>query len=256
MKKIIASICLFFPLALTLFGCSHRVAETSPEARDTLTNSVGMKFVLIQPGSFTMGYPAAANVASLGLGPRKVTIDKPFYLQTTEVTQGQWQQVMGYNPAYFRDCGDDCPVEQITWSEAREFIGRLNKMEKTEKYRFPEESEWEYGCWAGSRADSASAAGTTEEGDSKEVQKTTSPVAKNQPNGLGLYDMQSNVWEWCQNPRGPSAGSVRLLRGGQGPCYNRMQISVGTSSRGGRGMRGRAGEIRGGFFGFRVARDF
>lgn len=79
----------------------------------------------------------------------KVTISKPFYLQTTQVTQGKWKSLMGYNPSEFKDCGDSCPVENVSWFDALEFISMLNVKENTDKYRLPTEAEWEYACRAG-----------------------------------------------------------------------------------------------------------
>jgi len=196
-----------------------------PFSVSSLSNSLGMKFVLIRPGGFMMGSALSPDEAARRYGghskyyvdfykaehpQHNVSISKPFYLQTTEVTQGQWKAVMGSNPAKFKDCGDDFPVEQVSWSDAQEFIDELNRREAGGKYRLPTEAEWEYAARAGS---------TTEFcfGDDKDLLgnfawyrgqgfnedfgavRTTHPVASRQPNAWGLYDMHGNVFEWCQD---------------------------------------------------------
>ena len=79
----------------------------------------------------------------------KVTISKPFYLQSTEVTQVQWKKIFKKNPSFFKDYGDECPVENVSWNEAQKFIKKLNKKEESDKYRLPTEAEWEYACQSG-----------------------------------------------------------------------------------------------------------
>ncbi|MBW2193189.1 MAG: formylglycine-generating enzyme family protein, partial [Deltaproteobacteria bacterium] len=167
----------------------------------------------------------------------KVNISKGFYIQTTEVTQGQWASVMGNNPSKFKKCGADCPIERVSWKEVQQFIRKLNEKEKQNLYRLPTEAEWEYACRAGS---------TTAffNGDISETVcrrdpnldivgwycgnsgNKTHPVALKRPNAWGLYDMHGNVSEWCQDwyggypqgyvtdPAGPSNGIGRVHRGG------------------------------------------
>ncbi|MGC9971236.1 MAG: formylglycine-generating enzyme family protein [Bryobacteraceae bacterium] len=187
------------------------------QAPREFTNSVGMKFVRIDPGSFKMG--------SGDFGPvHDVTLSKGFYLQATEVTQAQWQAVMGTNPSRFK--GPDRPVEQVSWDDIQEFLGKLNAREKDTRYRLPTEAEWEYGCRAGGREpdkppnldDVAWWLGSSE--------GETHPVGRKKPNAWGLYDMWGNVWEWVRDwhgqypaerqvdPQGPPSGAYRVLRGG------------------------------------------
>ncbi len=167
----------------------------------------------------------------------RVTLKQGFYMQTTEVTQKQWKDVMGDNPSYFKECGDDCPVESVPWNDVQRFIEKLNLDsarlpvgERSRTYRLPTEAEWEYAARAGSQtaycfgddaADLGNYAWYAENSDIK-----THPVAQKQPNKWGLYDMHGNVWEWCQDwygdypsgdvadPVGPDSGSVRVFRGG------------------------------------------
>jgi formylglycine-generating enzyme required for sulfatase activity len=204
-------------------------------------NSIGMKFVLIPDGSFMMGSKLSPEKTIEKFGGKirwyknehpqhEVTISEPFYLQTTQVTQVQWQTVMGANPSRFRDCGTDCPVEKVSWDEAKEFIDKLNMREITDKYRLPTEAEWEYACRAGKQSHFSFGNDYSKlseyawyRGNSK---KQTHPVGTKKPNRWGLYDMHGNVWEWCQDwygeypsgsvvdPTGPSNGKYRVQRGG------------------------------------------
>jgi formylglycine-generating enzyme required for sulfatase activity len=91
-----------------------------------------------------MGSPNGELGGYSGEVQHNVTLTQKYYLQTTEVTQGQWKAVMGINPSYFGSCGDDCPVERVSWEDAQEFIEKLNLHENTNCYRLPTEAQWEY----------------------------------------------------------------------------------------------------------------
>ena len=179
----------------------------------SFTNSIGMTFALIPAGTFQMGSPAGEAGRNDDERQHKVTISRPFYLQTTEVTQGQWQKVMGSNPAHFNTCGKDCPVEQVSWDDAQEFIRKLNQMEKTDTYRLPTEAEWEWACRA--KSTGRFSFGDDEAGlkdyawfDKNSAAKTH-PVGQLKPNAWGLYDMHGNVWEWCRDWYGRVSGRAR-----------------------------------------------
>jgi formylglycine-generating enzyme required for sulfatase activity len=155
----------------------------------------------------------------------RVRISEPFYLGKYEVTQAQWEAVMGTNPSRFKG-NPHRPVEQVSWEDVQEFITRLNTQEGWEVCRLPTEAQWEY----------AARAGTTTEwyGDVGAIawyagnsDKKTHAVGQQLPNAWGLYDMLGNVWEWCQDgqrtytaatavdPIGPTgAGAFRVIRGG------------------------------------------
>ncbi len=208
----------------------------------TFTNSTGMTFVQIPAGTFMMGSPSSEPNRDSDETQHRVTLTKPFYMQTTEVTQGQWRAVMGTmtitqgclfpmkvqvpnNPSNFSSCGDNCPVERVSWNDCQEFIQKLNQREGNGTYRLPTEAEWEYACRAGTRgpyyADLDRAGWYSENSGSR-----THPVAQKVPNAFGLYDMHGNVWEWCQdwyggypdgsvtNPKGLSSSTGHVLRGG------------------------------------------
>ena len=223
-----------------------------------LGDGVTMRLALIPAGKFTMGSPDSEANRSDDEGPqREVTISKPFCMGVFEVTQEQYQQVMGAIPSDFKAAAN--PVECVSWGDAMEFCRKLS--EKTGKrVTLPTEAQWEYACRAGTttayntgdelkprqaNADfSASASpGTWEKAvdwvrklfriKAKTTGAETLPVGSFPPNGFGLYDMHGNVWEWCSDwyaedyyanannidPTGPASGGLRVLRGGSWHHY-------------------------------------
>ena len=212
------------------------------EDHGTYTNSLGMTFNLIPAGTFMMGSPEDELGRASGEIQHQVTITHSFYMQTTEVTQGQWAAVMGSNPSYYSQCGDNCPVEYVSWYDVQDFIAALNSRGEG-TYRLPTEAEWEYAARAGSTTAFANGDITVTHygffrcghdpnldaigwycGNSGPGGKR--PVAQKLPNAWGLYDMHGNVWEWVQDwygsypttgitdPTGPETGSTGVIRGG------------------------------------------
>jgi len=202
-------------------------AKTGPgEYRDPAT---GMEFVLVKGGCYQMGDTFGDGGADEK--PVHEVCLKDFYLGKYEITQGQWKRVMGDNPSYFKE-SDGHPVETVSWNDAQEFIRRLNQM-SGKSYRLPTEAEWEYAARNGKNGEKW--AGTSNESELREYAwfsgnsgNKTHPVGQKRPNGLGLYDMSGNVWEWVSDwydedyyhnspkndPPGPSSGQDKVLRGG------------------------------------------
>ena len=201
----------------------------------------GMEFVGIPPGEFLMG--STSRHADDDEKPvTQVRISQGFYLGKTEVTQDQWQAVMGNNPSRFSGCGR-CPVERVSWEDAQVFIGRLNARSGGERYRLPTEAEWEYAARAGTTTDTYAGDVTNPFGNDPVVNGIawydensggrTHPAGQKAPNGFGLYDMLGNVWEWVgdwygsypggavTDPAGPGPGSYRVDRGGGWDHYAR-----------------------------------
>ena len=248
----------------------ERVAESAAPEGEAFTNSIGMKFVLIPAVTFKMGSPVNERKRDIDERHHEVTLTKGFYMQTTEVTQGQWRDIMGSNPSHFKNCGDDCPVEEVSWNDCQKFIRKLNQQEGTNKYRLPTEAEWEYACRAGTNTpfyfgnclstDQANYDGNHPmPGCSKgEWRNRIVPAGSFQPNAWGLYDMHGNVWEWCQDwkgeyspghvtdPTGPASGTYRVLRGGS---WNRKSGYIRSANRDRANPDGRKYNT-----GFRVAR--
>ena len=183
----------------------------------------GMEFVWIPAGEFRMG-STSEEADAVEQPVTQVRISRGFWLGKHEVTQAEWQGLMGTNPSHFSGCGQ-CPVESVSWEDAQEFIGRLNAMDGAGTYRLPTEAEWEYAARAGTTGDRYgnldAIAWCGGNGGSR-----THPVGQKVPNAWGLYDMLGNVLEWVgdwydgypggtvTDPRGPGSGSHRVLRGG------------------------------------------
>ena len=210
----------FFIMIAMLIAASSFVIDAAAQDKIFTSTTIGAQFVLIPAGTFMMGDAVL----------HQVVISKPYYMQVTEVTQAQWRKVMGSNPSMFNTCGDDCPVDNISWVDVQEFIRRINQKEGVNKYRLPTEAEWEFACRAGSVTKDAPGGKEDEFGNyawyDANSERKTHPVATKKPNAWGLYDMHGNVSEWCQDwyddypgdavtdPKGPSSGQHKVMRGG------------------------------------------
>ena len=166
----------------------------------------------------------------------QVRISRGFWMGKYEVTQAQWEAVMGSNPSRFKNCGGDCPVEEVSWNDVQEFIRRLNARSGGGKYRLPTEAEWEYAARAGTTTDTYAGDITQRDGNDPVLDgiawyyensgSRTHPVGGKSPNGFRLHDMLGNVQEWVgdwkggypggavTDPVGPESGSYRVARGG------------------------------------------
>ncbi|GEM_PF-3271791 len=167
-----------------------------------LGNDVEMEFVLIRPGAFVMEFDTED-----GIKKRKIRVDAPYYIGRFEVTQAQWEAVMGYNPSAYVDPQN--PVENVSWEEIQVFMGRLREMYWYLRIALPTEQQWEYACRAGS-TDRFSFGKDTNmledfawyRGNSNGIPQQ---IGKKKPNAWGLYDMHGNVREWCANWYTPPA---------------------------------------------------
>lgn len=205
---------------MLLDGCSKNSANSNAKPGTVVKNSSGMEFAFVPAGSFQMGSSGDPNEQPV----HQVTFASGFYIGRYEVTQAQWQKVMSNNPSNFSSCGENCPVEQVSWDDVQEFIKKLNAQNDGYQYRLPSEAEWEYACRAGTTGDEAgdpnAMAWYTSNADYK-----THPVGQKQANAWGLYDMHGNVAEWVMdfeynNYQGaPTDGSAR----GKGVSDNRME---------------------------------
>lgn len=226
-------------------------------------NSIGMEFIKIPAGSFTMGSDKPSGNSDASETPRhNVTITKPFMIGKYEVTQAQWTAVMGNNPSQFKNPAN--PADSISFDDAMIFINKLNTLEGGTKYRLPTEAEWEYCARAGTTTDYSFGS------DKSSIDlyawyiknsEETHPVGQLKANAWGLHDMHGNVFEWCsdwkgtyssenvKNPSGPSTGTERIARGGAwflNPEYCRSASRLGKSP---------AFKDIDGLYGFRMVRD-
>lgn len=212
----------------------------------TFKNSIGMEFVLIPAGEFMMGCSDGDTECSEDEKPaHKVKITKPFYMGKYEVTQGQWKTVMENKPSKFKDCGENCPVETVSWNDVQEFIKKLNDTstslgDRSVQYRLPTEAEWEYAARGTSSVTTTLLTkrmtmkyywGNEINGDflwyDGNSESKTHPIGQKKPNEFGLYDMLGNVWEWTNDwydkdyyskskvndPSGSKSGFRRVYRG-------------------------------------------
>ena len=188
-----------------------------------VTNSIGVKLVLIPSGVFRMGTATCS---------REVTITRPFHMGMFQVTQSQYEAVVGVNPSFKK--GTSNPVEQVSWEDAKSFCKTLSSLPAEKAagrvYRLPTESEWEYACRAGSETSYCFGEDLANLGDYAwyyaNSQSSHHPVGQRKPNAWGLFDMHGNVAEWCSDwygpqttqsiadPVGPSQGTERVYRGG------------------------------------------
>ena len=220
---------------MLIFFVDQLQAQTPKE----ITNSIGMKLVLIPKGTFMMGSPETEKGRQENETQHEVTISKDYYLGVYEVTQAQYEKVMGKNPSHFQGAivgneNADLPVENVSWDDAVEFCKKLSDLPEEKKagrvYRLPTEAQWENACRAGSKT---AYLFDDEEGllpeygwFNRNSSNRTHTVGLLEPNAWGLYDMHGNVWEWCsdwygeypkgavRNPTDPKVGSDRVCRGG------------------------------------------
>ena len=197
------------------------------EAGESWVNSSGMEFVWIPAGNFLMGSPEGEEGRSPNERQHEVRISEGFWMKKHEVTQGEWEAVMGTNPSHFSTFGSECPVERVSWDDTQEFIRRLNGWVsgRAYQYRLPTEAEWEYGARAGTPGARYRALDAIAWYRANSRSRPRA-VGQKLANAWGLHDMLGNVWEWTgdwygaypsgsvTDPKGPESGSSRVYRGG------------------------------------------
>jgi formylglycine-generating enzyme required for sulfatase activity len=209
-------------------GATLGIPVLAGSFRDAVT---GMEFVAVKGGCFQMG-----DTFGDGKNDEKPVHEvcvSDYSIGKYEVTQGQWQKVMGNNPSNFSTCGGECPVENVSWNHVQEYIRILNERRggsATRPYRLPTEAEWEYAARSGGKQEKYSGGNDIDAVAwyGSNSGSKTHPVGRKRANGFGLYDMSGNVWEWVNdwydggyygksprvNPQGPTTGSDRVNRGG------------------------------------------
>jgi formylglycine-generating enzyme required for sulfatase activity len=231
-----------------------KLQRKAPPPRPTVSNSVGMTFVEIPAGKFLMGSPPSDGERPADEKQHEVEITRPFYLGATEVTQGQYQQVMSTNPSVLPPPAtaqrSEYAVENVSWEEAVEFCRRLSQLPEEKAagrtYRLPTEAEWEYACRAGGEEAGNLDKHARYSGNSGGKVR---PVGSLKENAFGLYDLRGGVWEWCgdwydkdyyqrsplQDPQGPDTGTFRVARGGSWAdpasdcrCGRRLALAPGV----------------------------
>ena len=232
----VLSVLLLFLLIHPLYAQTFAPNYTDP--------ATGMEFVLVPGGCFEMGNKWGGG--SYTEYPVHEVCVSAYYLGKTEVTQGQWQAVMGENPSYFK-LADNYPVDSVSRIDAAKFLNEMNG-DTLSGYRLPTEAEWEFACRSGGK-DQQYCGGDSPD-DYAWYEKNSGdvphPVAQKNPNGLGLYDMSGNVWEFCsdifakdyyetgpkQNPQGATSGRHLIKRGGTWGINENFQRAA-TRARGG-----------------------
>ncbi len=248
----------------------RQAAEALELPVEVVTARVGIRLRLVPAGTATRGSPPGERGRQDDEFAHTVRITRPFFAGTFEVTQAEWEAVMGTRPWTFREAGPRAPVENVTWEEAQAFLDRLCEREGVPRgtYRLLTEAEWEYAARAGTAAALATGDLTSTEGTCPRLDRagwylrnsgqTVRPVGEKAPNAWGLHDMHGNVMEWCAdvygpyprftatNPAGPDEGPRRVVRGGSWADHPAACRSADRQAR--------APDFRWNNLGFRIAR--
>ena len=264
MLSFAARFSLFALVSLAVVSGARAESDLAATKPAHVIADLKLELLWVEPGAFLMGSPPDEPDRNKAEGPQvSVTLTRGFWLGRTEVTQAQYEAVMGMNPSTFAAAGKDAPVERVSWSDAMVFCRKLTARERAagrlpegHAFTLPTEAQWEYACRAGTTGsypgEPDAMAWTVENSGG-----TTHPVATKRPNAWGFHDMSGNVLEWCldwydayprgsaTDPHGPRRGHYRIARGGSW----RVGASVGRSAARAGGSEGRLDYT----MGFRVA---
>ena len=256
-----------------LFFCTK--GETSENMTIPLSDTVSLDLIWIEPGTFIMGSPEDESCRGDDETQHSVKLSQGFWLGKYEITQSQYEAVMGMNPSEFQ--GSNLPVENVNWYDTTNFCAKLTEQMKAAgrlpagyEFSLPTEAQWEYACRAGTKTSLNSGKNLSDDEECPEMDEvawysynsneTTHLVGQKQPNAWGLYDMHGNVIEWCSDwygdypvseansivdPIGPEAGSYRVNRGG----YWDERAGEGRSA----SRYANSPDLRSSYRGFRVA---
>jgi formylglycine-generating enzyme required for sulfatase activity len=238
----------FYDFAANAWTTVSRQEEAQGEQSDSSSNKAGDAFTVpdlslemlwVEPGTFDMGSPTSESNRSSWETQHQVTLTAGFWLGKHEVTQSQWEKVMGGNPSEFKKA--NWPVEKVSWADVMLFCEKLTELERKAgrlpagmSYQLPTEAQWEYACRAGTKTAYAFGAELTYAQANIFSRGEPTVVGKYAANAWGFHDMHGNVWEWCMDwegfyptdavsdPTGPTSGFVRVFRGGSwyNPAYH------------------------------------
>jgi formylglycine-generating enzyme required for sulfatase activity len=212
--------------------CTFSTSKGNLSEKPFTIPDLSMEMLWVKPGTFVMGSPLGEKDRGDDETQHTVILTSGFYLGKHEVTQSQWENVMGRNPSNFK--GADHPVERVSWTDVTSFCDKLTALERREgrlpagmAYQLPTEAQWEYACRAGTKTDFSFGDGLTSvQANKRGGPGKTTDVGSYPANEWGFHDMHGNVWEWCadrygdyprsaaRDPVGPAVGSNRVLRGG------------------------------------------
>lgn len=230
-QRIFLATIFIFILTANTNAQGRKLTRVSDSLMAVSILNLDSNFVFVQGGTFQMGLPDASMIegGEISKPLHKVAL-KSFYMLKTPVTQALWYSIMDSNPSLHKNCYT-CPVENVSWYDAQEFITKLNALHKGH-YRLPTEAEYEYAAGGGNKSRGFTYSGSNDETEVAWFDDNSNgqshPVGQKKANELGLFDMSGNIWEWCSdwygmfyyknspadNPQGPASGDKRVVRGG------------------------------------------
>ncbi len=210
--------------------------NTNDWAQEIRHKFTGIEMVYVPSGIFEMGALHDDKNIEAHYISHTVTITKPFYIGKYEITQGQWETVMGNNPSVFGKCVKDFPVENVSWEDCQDFLEKLNQNQDDCKFRLPYEAEWEFSAKGSINAEKFPYSGSENLNEVawyvSNSMKSTHPIGEKKTNALNICDMSGNVWEWCQDRYGHYSAEPETDPEGAG-LFSSLWYNYGRVVRGG-----------------------